>query len=272
MNPKTCAVRPGDMDDSMVLDKSQVLKSKTAKNNNNTKKEKAEEINDKNNDSGGGKSEKKGSPGPESGEEDKKSGKFLVYTLIIIALIITGIFIISNALPDRNDIIQDSYTYNHFKFEKRYGTWFTMTQEGNDLFEIALRYGPRELEDVIVQGDIYGFSRYHDVYMTFDPTEEEFSDLTMANAEIATKLAQHFGVAPLPACTKNSTDCESAGARIISCEDTDQLNESEGIIYLNQEPGPKVMVYESCAIIQGEGEDIIKAADRFMLGYYGIME
>ncbi|MBN2458069.1 hypothetical protein JXB31_02975 [Candidatus Woesearchaeota archaeon] len=205
---------------------------------------------------------------------EKKSNELFWYSLLIIAIIAAGIILIPKMFHEEQELIEDSYSYNHFKFEKRYGTWFTESQEisadgRNLLFEIALVYGPRELEDVKVTGDIYNFSRYHTVYITFDPTKEAFGNLTLANAEVTTKLAAHFGVTLITACTKNTTECIEFGAEIISCEDKNSTK--NGIIFFDQEPGPEIVVDNNCAIIRGENSDIIKAADRFMLGYYGIM-
>jgi hypothetical protein len=260
------------------LDKSEIIKKekKIYKKTNEEQAEKQKLENITNHDDSYLKNQKEGykeSKKNKMSEQEKKSSYYLIGAFIIIILVSIGFFLIPKFFnQDQNNLIQENYTYNHFKFEKRYDTWFTEFQEGNNLLEIALIYGPKELVNVTVEGNIYSIRQINEAYLTFDPTEKMFSDVTMANAEVSTKLAMHFGVKTLPACTKDTEVCKTAGVEIVSCEANKTMAPGKGIIFLNQAPGPKVIIDGNCAIIQGEGADIIKAADRFMLGYYGIMK
>jgi hypothetical protein len=240
-----------DQEGMLSLDKSKVIKKKTKEKSveHSTEMDRSEDL-----------------------KKEMKSSYILVGVIIAIVLITVGFMLIPKMFDKAPDAVQESYEYNLFKFEKRFGTWFTESQEGNNLFEIALIYAPKELENVIVEGSVYSFRQMEETYITFDPTEKEFSYVTMANAEVATKLAMHFGIKMLPACTEDTETCRTAGAEIITCEANRTMEPGKGIIFLNQAPGPKVIIDGNCAIIQGEGADIIKAADRFMLGYYGIMK
>jgi hypothetical protein len=58
-------------------------------------------------------------------EKEKKSSYILIGVIIAIILIGAGFFLIPKLFHTEPNIVEESYTYNQFKFEKRYGTWFT---------------------------------------------------------------------------------------------------------------------------------------------------
>jgi hypothetical protein len=201
-------------------------------------------------------------------EESIKGVKFLTILLIATVVLSAGAFFAVKYYNARQlTKTEESYTYNYFQFDKKDGTWYTQAQNGKQLYQIALRYGPKELEDVKVKGNVSGLmKRWGFFYLTFDPTEKNFTDLTLANAEVSTKLVAHFNIGVASACTKPADVCDRWNLSIITCDNT-----TLPVIYFSQEPGPLVEIRGNCAIIQGEGDDIVKAADRFMYNMYGIM-
>jgi hypothetical protein len=162
-----------------------------------------------------------------------------------------------------DDYDTSSYEYNSFFFTYKDGAWFSAVQTGNTIYDIAYRYGPRDLEDVKVLGDIERVRYAKYVYITLD-IEDGDKWTTFANAEVAINLARHFNNEIRAACTTDHPDCE--GVPVKNCNNTD-----EPIIYYRVAPGPLIEEKDNCIIIQGEGEDIVKAADRFMYMMYGIM-
>ncbi len=163
----------------------------------------------------------------------------------------------------------ESYTYNYFEFRKVNDVWYTQTQEGQNLLQVSLRHGPRELEDIPVRGDITAFKQNSFFYITFDPRPENHDPyVTMANAEISPPMVVHFAKDIQVACTVEHDACTEMGVPRIDCKSTE-----EAVIFINRnESGPSVAVQGSCATISGLGEELVMAADRFMYGMYGIMK
>jgi hypothetical protein len=198
--------------------------------------------------------------------EDSLKGARNLFIFIGAAVLI-GIIAFALMKSGRPAADVTKYSYNQFPVEKRDGTWYTYAQLGSNLYEVSMRYGPRELESVRVEGDIGSFrDRWGFYHITIDPTEESFGNITMAHAEVSLKLVPHFRKGLGAACTVMTDDCYSMNASHVTCD-----NSSLPVIFLNQAPGPLVRIEGNCATIQGEGEDIIKAADRFMYNMYGIM-
>ena len=190
--------------------------------------------------------------------------------IIIIAgiLVVAGVLILIPYIytPEGSGTY---YTYNYFDFVYREGVWYTQAQVNGNVLQISLRNGPRELEDIPVEGDIAQFrDRFSSLYITFDPREENHDAyVTMSNAEISPNLVLHFGKDVLPACISEEPVCTEMDVPIVTCESTDS-----GVVFLNRAPGPSVRIEDNCAIITGVGEDMVRAADRFMYGLYGIMQ
>ncbi len=204
-------------------------------------------------------------------EAEEKSKRYLyVSVLLVIGVFIGAVFFVKWYIYHNQSAVGFSYkyTYNGFNFSEYQGTWKTTAyRNSTTMYEIYSRHGPKELENISVTGNISQFRRYDIVYITFNPNEKSFGDVTMAAYELTTKLIPHFGITPIMACTENSTECAKANAPIITCNNT-----KRPVIFLSQTPGPKVAVKGNCAIISGKrDEDIVRAADRFMYGLYGIM-
>lgn len=205
--------------------------------------------------------------------QEKAESRGLLFLLILvggIALIFAAIFFIPKFIPvSTSQVTIESYDYNGFYFYKSDDIWFTQGFQGNDNYKIALRYGPRELENVTVIGDIAKVRQDTEIYITSSPDipDSEAKYTVLSIAEVATKLAAHFGVATLPAISKPTNISGFEGIPVVNCE-----NRTKSVMSFQRGPEPKVIVFGNCTIIQGEEFDMVKAADRFMLGYYGMME
>ena len=185
--------------------------------------------------------------------------------LAAMAAVVAGIIIVPKLL---SPAYEERYTYNFFEFTKMDGTWFTQAEVEGRLLQVALRGGPRELEQIPVTGNIAGFrDRYNFFYVAFDPREENHDKyVTMSSAEISPNLVLHFNKGLSAACTVEDDVCTETETPVVTCSST-----AEGVIFLNRAPGPSVDVTGNCAVITGIGEDMVRAADRFMYGMYGIM-
>ncbi len=204
-------------------------------------------------------------------EEKKKSEKKGVLFLAIfgaaIALLFLGLIFLPDIL-DQHSTGDSHYMYNGFEFTEVDGTWYTKGYRDNNEMIISLRNGPRELEGIPVSGNFAGFRDAADFYyITFDPRDENHDKfVTMSMAEVATNFRTHFGKDFEAACTVEHPDCQETNTSVLTCDDTDTP-----VIYLKREPGAKVEISGNCAIIQGEGNEMVMAANRFLYGLYGIM-
>jgi len=199
---------------------------------------------------------------------ESKSLKALIVLLFILTAIVATVLIVPR-IVNVDTYGTDGYKYNMYVFTYNNGVWSTRTQEGNNLLITGLRNGPRELEDIPVEGDIESFRYSSDFfYITFDPSADNHdSNVTMSNAEISPNLVMHMGKDLAIGCIKEDPVCNSTGTPIITCENTD-----ERVIYIRRAPENYISVKDNCAIISGTGEDLVRAADRFMYGMYGIMK
>ena len=161
-----------------------------------------------------------------------------------------------------------NYLYNGFSFVYYDNLWYTQAQvklENETLISIPLHFGARELEDVNVIGIVDNKFDKNEVYITFDP-EEADKYIALAAAELSLNLATGIKVTPIAACTKPKTQaCEDRP--IVNC-----FNKDKAVILLKKtEYDARVIKKENCVELSGKDEEIIKATDRLLLEWYGIM-
>ncbi len=224
------------------------------------------------------KEEKKERKQEEKEEKDGKSestNRYFFIGMALIVVIAAAIYFLAPVLrgiagPDR----QDYYKYNNFVFQRYKGIWFTEVQiPGMQAVPIPLHYGPRELENVSLQGRITRLDVSHipagetkSTYLTFDPDEENYSGVVLAISELAEILSKVLRVESVAACTKNITEaCHSRP--IINCDE----NQDNPIIYISANSPTMVRLDGNCITIQGEGLEVVRAADRFIYQWLGIM-
>lgn len=194
----------------------------------------------------------------------------IIWIIAVIILLAAAVYIIKNPNIIGQVIHDDEsyYTYNGFEFAYYDGMWNTQIQIGKQPYLIPLHYGPRDLEDLYYRGeeDPKIFLTVKANYITFDPDEEDLNYTALAVAELGLNMAQALNIKPIGACTKNIT--EGCSKRpIINCE-----NDTEhAIIYLKQADETKVELKGNCLTVQGKGMDLIRAVDRLLLYWYGIM-
>ncbi len=161
---------------------------------------------------------------------------------------------------------EEGYVYDGFSFVNVDGQWWTRFQRANssDVYNVQLRYGPRDLQDVPLSGDYVYFLHFNASFVTFDPLGENLSHVVLAASDISQSMVKVFGIATFPACTRqDNNSCKSLP--IIGCVP------GRPVIYLKQEAIPFVETKGTCIIIHGSGFDMVKAVDRLLLAWYGIM-
>ncbi len=192
----------------------------------------------------------------------KDTKKLVIVALFIIALF--AIFFVSKYIFSMEKKYP-SYNYNGFDFIKIQGLWHTNWQRENEIYSVHLRYGPRESEDVpIVTLENEEFNVTNDLYITFDPGLN-LKYVALAASELSLNLIKVFNITLIAACTQNlTTACHNRP--IITCGNTD-----EAVIYLKEEKPTKITLESNCIIIQGEGEELVRAADKVIWIQYGII-
>jgi hypothetical protein len=166
----------------------------------------------------------------------------------------------------------DSYMYNGFVFVRDNNLWYSKLQKGSTVYNVPFHYGPREVENISISGNPIAFGRTvideygGGLYITFDPTAPDLKYVALANGELSFNTVKTFGFTPVAGCTKNETQ-GCIGAPIVSCETTDAP-----VIYLTQEGDAGIFQSGNCLVVQGRGNDLVRAADRLLYLWYGIMK
>jgi len=123
------------------------------------------------------------------------------------------------------------------------------------------------LINVSISGRVDSFNNGSKVYITFDPLadKEEMPYIYVVSVNLETNLISFFGRQPEVACTRQD-NASCSNVTILNCSST-----SVPIIQLEAEGEPEILLMDNCVILKGSRENLIKAADRLMLRYYGIM-
>lgn len=222
----------------------------------------------------------------ESGEEiSKKEGKnilIMVGVLIGVLLVSVGGFRVYNHLTSAGVIDidelhlkniegklspEEGYVYGKYSFIFADDLWWTDINRGDRWLKVRLHFGPREVEEVEIEGELdKEFNEGNEVYMAIDP---EFGNkyLTLALSEVNLNVVQGIRRKPVAVCTKeNETVCEDR--EILNCGNT----KGKPVIELRWGGEPKITLQGTCILISGEDYGLVKAADRLIWQWYNVME
>ncbi len=215
----------------------------------------------------------------EENELDKNSQRNLIVTIVIIALVVIGFIAFKTfheAEPQTiDDVFQQaldgkldddvSYIYNGYVFVNVLGSWMTRIKVGNEIIEIPLHYGPRDLkENISIVGEVDERFVNGDMFITFDPNSTQMKYVALSAAELSLNLAKGIKARPFAACTSNETVCE--GRPIVTCDSTNLP-----VIYVKKDKAPMIVQSGNCVILMGNEWDMVRVVDRFLLAWYGIM-
>ncbi len=200
----------------------------------------------------------------EASTADKQS-KLFFYVIAFIIIFIVLVLSIRYFVPEKSEV--QSYSYNGFVFTNITGLWFTDIQKTgtNTVYTVPLRHGPRELQDIAIEGDVTSFKNRTKLYITFDPTGEDFTYIALAASELSINLAQTLNITPVAACSVNDTEV-CAGRPIINCK-----THGEAAIYLKYANDTRVYAKNNCIFLEGPEEEIMKSADRLLLKWFSVM-
>lgn len=212
----------------------------------------------------------------------KEHSYFVLIVISVIAILVLLIFFAKTSSKKpmtleemhlaliRGELSADEgFIYNGFSFVYFNDLWNTQVRSKGygKTFDIQIRNSPLELEDVIISGDplhFFGELQSRALYITFDPEDDNLSRVALAGAELSRNLGDVFGIKAYSACTKNVTGiCQLRPT--ITCEDPYPT------IYIKQAEKTAIIRDKDCIILQGDGEGVVKATERLMLGWYGVM-
>jgi subtilase family serine protease len=208
---------------------------------------------------------KKSKKEKEGEKEENRQYKYFLYAIFFIVIFIVVVLSLRYFIPKETKL--SSYSYNGFVFTNMSGLWFTEIQKTgtNKVYNVPLHFGPKELEDITIEGDINNFNNKTQLYITFDPTGNDFSYIALSASEISINLAQTLNITPVAACTVNDTRICS-GREIISCKEP-----GLPAIYLLYDNSTGIYVKNNCIFVQGQGKELVRAADRLLLKWFSVM-
>lgn len=219
----------------------------------------------------------------ESPEEQRKSTRNLIITLGSVAVIFLIFWAIATfyhpvkTVPTVDELHQanlagklkpsQGYIYNGYSFVNFSGVWYSRVQKGNTTYEISFNNDPRSIEKIPVEGKLSStFLDGDTIYITFDPDAREAKYITVANAGLSMSLIKGFGYRLVASCTDNeSMICQKNG--VVRCGDSDRP-----VVYFKEDTEAKIVLSETCITVQGSGPDLVKAKDRLLMDWYGMID
>jgi hypothetical protein len=216
-------------------------------------------------------------------EEDKKDTRNLLYVIGVVVLIVVifiAVFVLYKPGPQVVTIDdlhaanlagelppEVGYLYNGFSFIKYENLWYSQLARNTTVYDVSFNYDPKSVEDIPVEGKLVrDFVKDKRIYITFDPTGDYLSYVGVANFGLSRSLAWAFGYNMTAGCTKNVTSaCQKAG--VVLCGDPDKA-----VIYFKETNETKVILDDTCVTVQGMGPEIVRAKDRLLLRWYGMMD
>ena len=229
-------------------------------------------------------------------EENPKTEKKETKKLLIIIGVVVAIFVVFFAvgyfirtshteevvtiddLHQKNMEGEESdvnYMYNGFSFVYINNMWYTQVQVGDALLDLPLHYGPKEVEDISINGTINQSFMKKGIYITFNPTEDNQKYVALAASELTLSMAKGMGITPIAACDRNETDIEEKQEEVRkACENRSVITCESGkpAVYLKQEEPAGVEMKGNCVLVKGIGLNLTKSVDRLLYEWYGVMD
>ncbi len=161
---------------------------------------------------------------------------------------------------------EEGYLYNGFSVVQVDGLWWTERMIRGKLYKIPLHFGPKEVENIPVNGGLHAdFNKGETIYMAIDPAVAD-KYYTLALSELSFNIAKAVNRIPEGSCTTEDVAC--VNRTIISCENTG----GKPVIQLEIGGEPMVEYTGTCIKVRGTEYGLVKAADRLLYDWYGIIK
>lgn len=182
-------------------------------------------------------------------KREKRNKMFIGIVLVIVMLLSTAGY----AIIERGK--EDKVVYNGIKFTKTDNGWTWITQN----FEMLTQFNPREVKNissnVVSTASKFISSNVYFVAYRFD--EKAASDEIYRN--LRPSRSQYVCL------EENANDTECADLPLKSC-----LKDNVFVVLVKNET--KIYEQDNCVFIESDSDNIIKAADRFLFGAFGVIE
>jgi hypothetical protein len=161
---------------------------------------------------------------------------------------------------------KQGYVYNGFSFVNVDNLWWSEVHLPEKRFKFPLHFGPRDVDQIPVTGSLDpAWSDGEIVYIAIDPIKAD-QYYTLAVSELSINMAQGMNRIPEAVCTVNDPICDNR--TIANCENTQGMP----LIEIVQGDGPRIEANGMCIKLIGRDLDLVKAADRLILNWYGIIQ
>ncbi len=161
---------------------------------------------------------------------------------------------------------EEGYLYNGYSIIKADGLWWTEIDAGSRLIKIPLHFGPKEVEEIPVAGKLSSqFDKGNVIYIAIDPEVNYNKYYTLALMEMNNNILQGMNRNIEAACTKENIACDNR--TIINCGTAS----GKPVIELAVSESSGIEFSGSCIKISGNDEALVKAVDRMLYAWYGIM-
>ncbi len=218
--------------------------------------------------------------------ESKSGNKMLVLAIIFTVLLFGGVLAFVAFHKPTPKTIDDlhaanlnhklppaqGYLYKEvYSFVQVDGFWYTQLSSvsGKTLYNLALRYSPRELEEITISGWLNDtlFNEAEEYYVTFNPAGSQFSHVALAVGDFNSHMTKAFDKKPIAGCDRNETHA-CLERPVITCD----TNTSALVFYVKEAEQSRVYYQNNCIVVEGSGFDLVKNTDRILYNFYKIME
>jgi len=159
------------------------------------------------------------------------------------------------------------YVYNGYSFVKADGLWWTEVESKDRVIKIPLHYGPKDVEKISVKGKLSpNFNKGDKVYISIDPTVSYDKYYTLGLMELNTNILQGAQRQIEAVCSQENPICENR--TIVNCDNQDII--TQPVIQLVRSEQTGVQLSGSCIKISGKDEDLVKAVDKVLYGWYKV--
>ena len=160
---------------------------------------------------------------------------------------------------------ENGYFYGDYSFVKHEGLWWTEAEKLGRLVKIPLHFGPRDVDFIEIEGNLEPeFNDQQEVYVAIDPTiANKF--YTLAASELAQNVGTGINRIPVGACIKEDEIC--VDREILDCDNT----QGKPVIEIALSDKPEIKLSGTCIKVAGKDYNLIRAIDRLLLNWYGIM-
>jgi hypothetical protein len=101
--------------------------------------------------------------------------------------------------------------------------------------------------------------------MTFDPTDAHLNYIAVSTAETDMVVIQVFGKGVIASCLNNES-LACVNRPIVGCDSTDAP-----VFYFASEENTSVLYLDNCIIVSGDRDNLLRATDRMLFDFLGIM-